>query len=142
MRQNRNRMRNLHRAGRGESRKQWDNRWIGTRLLQMCSQFCSNSATTNPMHEGIITRAGLQTCNNHSIVNEEETYHSQSDSAEIGSDSAAECPTPCPSYCRNKAARRNPTTHSKQELPDGVRSPTSGELASFRLRRPWIKPNA
>ena len=135
MKQNRNRTKNS-RAGRGGMQKfqklqAWDT-WIGTLLQRMCSRFCSRTDTTGQMREGIITPAGLQTCN---IVNEEETYYSQSDSAEIGSDSPAECTTSCPSYCRNKVARRNPKTYSKQELPDGVRSPTSGELASFRLRR-------
>ena len=147
MRQKRNRMRSPQRRdgrdGMGKFKKlqTWDT-WIGTLLQQMCSRFCSRTDTTDPPREEITTPVGLQTCNKSTIENEEESYYSQSDSAEIGSDSAAECPTPCPSYCSNKVARRNPTTHRESELPDGVRPPTSGELASFRLRRPWIKPNA
>ncbi len=139
MRQNRNRMRSpQRRGGRGGSQKQWD-KWIGTSLLQMCSRFCSSSATTNPMHEEIITRAGSQTCD---IVNEEETYYSQGDSPTIGSDSSAERPTPCPSYCSNQITGRNSQAHNKSEYADGARSPTSGELEALRLRRPGIKSNA
>ena len=133
MRQNRIRMRNSHhRGGRGEN--QWD-RWIGTSLLRMCSRFCNNRGSTDPTHEEIITRAGLQTCNDHSIVNEEETYYSQGDSP-------AERPTPCPSYCSNEDARRNSQTHSESEYANGARPLTPGELETFRLRRPRIKPNA
>ena len=139
MRQNRNRkMKSRRRGGQGESRKQWDT-WIGTNLLQMCSRFCNSSATTGQMREGIITPAGLQTCN---IVNEEETYYSQGDSPTIASDSSAERPTPRPSYCSNKNERRNSAPYSESEYADGARSPAPGEFEAFRLRRTSIKSNA
>ena len=90
------------------------------------------------MHEGTITRVGFQTCD---IVNEE-TYYSQGDSPTIGSDSSAKCSTKRASYCGNEVARRNSQAHSESEYAAGARSPTSGELAALRLRRPWIKSNA
>ena len=91
------------------------------------------------MHEEIITRAGSQTCD---IVNEEETYYSQGDSPTIGSDSSTERTTPCPSYRSNEITGRNPAPYSESQYADGARSPTSGELETLRLRRPWIKQNA